>query len=112
MDYGVSHWLPEKNRLDYFIGIKTEDAAGDVSGTVHITIPRSYYAVFATPPATHFDFVNTIHRTWNYINSMWLMPNGYRRAAGYEFEAYVDSNSRTFSEKIYIPLIPENEYRS
>ena len=30
------------------------------------------YAVFATPLASHYDFVSVVHRTWEYINIVWL----------------------------------------
>lgn len=102
-DYGVSAWNKQEKKLDYYIGIRKTDALGDTSGTVDLDIPGGLYAVFTTPVTTHEDFVNTIHRTWNYINTVWLPNSGYKRTDGYEFETYIEE-SRTFSEKIYIPL--------
>ena len=102
MDYGVSLWNSETRHLDYFIGIREEEAAGDTRGTVRLNIQGGDYAVFTTPPATHYNFVNQIHRTWRYI-PVWLEQNGFQRTVGYEFECYVDS-SRTYCEKIYIPI--------
>jgi len=104
-DYGVCWWSNEKKRLDYFIGIRADDASGDITGTAQLKIPAGLYAVFATPPASHFDFVNTVHRTWNYIFHCWMPQSGYRCAAGYEyqFEIYIEA-SRTYSEDIYIPI--------
>jgi len=102
-DYGVSAWNWQENRLDYYIGIRKENALGDTDGTVEIMIQGGLYAVFTTPRTSHFDFVNTIHRTWDYINSKWLPNSRYRRREGFEFESYIEE-SRTFSEKIYIPL--------
>ncbi|MGF7143897.1 AraC family transcriptional regulator [Anaerotaenia torta] len=102
-DYGVSLWNAKENRLDYWNGIPTKEAQGNAAGTVQIHIPGGLYAVFATPLATHFDFVNTIHRTWGYISDTWLPKSNYRRTGSYEFESYVEA-SRTFSEKIYIPI--------
>jgi AraC family transcriptional regulator len=104
-DYGVCWWNQEKNRLDYFIGIQRDDVSGDISGTTELKIPGGLYAVFATPPASHFDFVNTIHRTWKYIFHDWMQQNGYKCATGYkyQFETYIEAN-RTFSENIYIPI--------
>jgi AraC family transcriptional regulator len=102
-DFGVSLFNPAKNGLDYFIGIRTEDAAGDVSGTEQIAIPGGLYAMFRTPVSNHIDFANTIHRTWDYINRVWLPQNDYRYTGGYEFESYVEQ-SRTFSEKIFVPI--------
>lgn len=37
-DFGVSSRNSPENGLDYFIGIRTEDAVGDVSGTQEIAI--------------------------------------------------------------------------
>jgi len=102
-DYGISAWNGKEKRLDYFIGIRKENALGDTSGTVELLIQGGLYAVFTTPRTTHFDIVNTIHRTWDYINNKWLSNSGYRRKSGYMFESYIE-DSRTFSEKIYIPL--------
>lgn len=102
-DFGVSSRNNPENRLDYFIGIRTEDAVGDVSGTQEITIAGGVYALFRTPIATHENFVNTIHRTWEYINAVWLRESGYKRRDGYEFESYTEQ-SRAFSEKIFIPI--------
>jgi AraC family transcriptional regulator len=64
------------------------------------------YALFRTPAATNIDFVNTIHRTWEYINTVWLPKSGYKRRNSYEFESYMEQ-SRAFSEKIYIPIEKE-----
>jgi AraC family transcriptional regulator len=104
-DYGVSIWNAERNRLDYFIGIRTEEALGDISGTARFHIPGAVYAKFATPPSTHFDFVNAVHRSWNYIVGSWLPENKYWRFESFwpHFETYIE-DSRTFSEDIYIPV--------
>ena len=107
-DYGVSKWNDKENRLEYFIGIQTADAAGDITGTVKLDIPGGLYAVFTTPPTTHSDFINMVHRTWQYINKTWLPQSGYARAGEYEFETYVEA-SRTFSEKIYIPVAKKDD---
>ena len=101
--YGICVWNSERNAIDYYIGISSSDAKGDITGTVPISINRVTYAVFATPPTSHFNFVNMIHKTWEYIYSTWLPQSGYKRAFGHEFETYVES-SRTFSEDIYIPI--------
>ena len=102
-DYGVCIWNDEKNKLDYFIGIRESDALGDTSGTSSLGIKGGLYAVFATPATTHYDFVNTIHKTWYYIYNVWFPKSRYKRACGYEFETYTEE-SRTFSEDIYIPV--------
>lgn len=102
-DYGVSIWNNKENRLDYFIGIRKEYAHCDPTGTMELSIDGGLYAVFATPKTSHYDFVNTIHRTWNYINCVWLPDNGYGKTGGYEFETYTEE-SRSFSENIYIPI--------
>ena len=108
-DYGVSFWNPETHKLDYYIGIREEEAKGDLSETITLSIEGGLYAVFRTPPALHINFVNTIHKTWEYIARVWLPGNGYVRTGGYELESYVEE-SREFSEIIYIPVKKENAY--
>lgn len=102
-DYGVCIWNGETNRLDYYIGIKEDDAAGDLQGTRSLDIQGGLYARFATPPVKHCDFVNTINRTWDYIFRKWLPQSSYEFRGGYQFECYVES-SRIYSEDIYIPI--------
>ena len=105
-DFGVSDWDPVDKRLNYYIGIREEDACGDRTGTVTLEVKSGTYAIFETPPATHFDFVGTIHRTWDYIGRVWLKENGYCRTGGYELESYIEE-SHLFSERIYIPINQE-----
>jgi AraC family transcriptional regulator len=105
-DYGVSSWNAKEKRLDYYIGIRTDEAAGDTSGAMQMEISGGTYAVFATPPSSHFDFVNTVHRTWQYISEEWRPPSPYYRLEQCEFETYIES-SRKFSEDIYIPIKKE-----
>ena len=102
-DYGVSLWNSEIDHLDYWCGIRTDEALGDISGTVQLYIPGGLYAVFATPATPQADFVNTIHRSWAYILNVWLPKSDYQYMGGYQFETYVEA-SRTFSEQIYIPV--------
>lgn len=102
-DYGVSSWNCEKNRLDYYIGIASEDAAGDIQGTMRLNIAGGLYAIFCTPAATQNMFVTQIHKTWDYISGVWLPDSAYKRKNTYEFERYREK-SRLFSEEIYIPL--------
>jgi AraC family transcriptional regulator len=106
-DFGVNIWNKSESKLDYFIGILTENAEENVSGTQEIQITAGFYALFNTPNTTHAGFVNTIHRTWEYINTVWLPQSGYKRTGGYEFENYIEQ-SQIFSEKIYIPIISTN----
>jgi AraC family transcriptional regulator len=68
-DYGVSTWNESENKLDNFIGVQKDNAIGDTDGTMELLIQGGLYAIFATPKTSHYDFVNTIHRTWAYINS-------------------------------------------
>jgi AraC family transcriptional regulator len=107
-DYGVSSWNVKENCLDYFIGIRTDQATGDTRGTIPFEIPGGLYAKFVTPPASHFDFVNTVHRTWKYINGEWLPKSEYYRLPQCEFETYVET-SRKYSEEIYIPIRKKSE---
>ncbi|WP_461370283.1 AraC family transcriptional regulator [Candidatus Darwinibacter acetoxidans] len=102
-DFGVSVVNTHGGNLDYFIGIRTEDAVGDTAGTEELLIPGGLYALFKTPPATQADFVNTIRRTWQYILQVWLPQSGYTHAGSCDFESYLET-SRQFSERIYIPL--------
>ena len=102
-DYGVSFWNTEKNSLDYYIGIRSELARGDLTKTLQIKIPEGLYAVFTTPPSIQNEFVSTINKTWNYINYTWLPRSCYSRTGGYEFECYTEQ-SKNFTEDIYIPV--------
>ena len=102
-DFVVNRWDNLKNRLSYWVGIRTEEVKGDTTGTVCLNIDCGLYAVFNTPTTSQYDFVNTIHRTWEYISQKWLPKSKYQCANGYQFESYVEE-SRTFSEKIYIPI--------
>ena len=102
-DYGVSIRNPAGNRLDYYIGIRSEMAVGDVSGTVELRIPGGTYAVFRTPVASRDNFVSTIRRTWDYIHTVWLPRSGWRYTGGYQFESYLEQ-SRAFTETIHIPI--------
>lgn len=105
-DFGVMQWNPERNRLDYFIGIREEFVKGDTRGTVRIDIKEGLYAVFDTSLATQHDFVSIIHRTWDWIYKEWLPRSGYQRGDGFEFESYVET-SKSYSERIYVPLTKE-----
>ena len=106
-DFGVSEWDATTQTLRYYIGIRENEACGDRTGTVTLTISRGTYAVFETTPTTQFDFVSTIRLTWDQIG-VWLLENGYRRTGGYELESYIEE-SRLFSERIYIPVIKEEK---
>lgn len=102
-DYGVCVWNSNEDKLDYYIGIKKDDANGDLRGTHTLKINDGLYALFPTPPAKHSDFVNTIHKTWDYIFNVWLPQSEYSYSGGYQFESYVEA-SRIYSEDIYIPI--------
>ena len=104
-DIGVCRRDAQTGHLDYWIGIRTEDAHGDTSGTVTLDIPGGLYAVFETPTTTHFSFVDVIQKTWDFIFSTWLGDSGYRFTGGYQLEAYTEK-SRIFKETIYIPIEP------
>ncbi len=106
-DFGVMRWNKNKNCLEYYIGIPTELAKGDVDTTIEIEIEGGLYAVFQTVPANQYDFVDTIRKTWEWINTVWLPTSGYKRKDAYELESYMES-SKEYSEHIYVPLIKEN----
>ena len=102
-DYGISVWDREMSKMDYYIGILSSEAHGDLAGTVQMELAGGLYAVFSTPKADKFDFVNRIHATWDFIHGKWLPESGYQRGVGYDFETYQES-SREYSEQIYIPI--------
>jgi len=108
LDYGVSSWNHEENRLDYYIGIPSEYAVDGMESAVEkarpleLCIPDGLYAVFSTPAANQDTFVTQIHKTWDYIRD-WFPDSEYKRKSGYEFECYREK-SRLFSEDIYIPV--------
>lgn len=102
-DYGFSVWNFEESRLEYYAGILTEYAHGDLTGTMELKVDGGLYAVFATPPADKYTFVNTIRRTWDYIMQEWIPQSGYVYPGDCDFEAYRES-SREFSERIFIHI--------
>ncbi len=102
-DYGVSIYNCHEKRLYYYIGIRSEQASGDTSGTDDLLVDGGLYAVFHTPKTTHENFVNTIHRTWHYINAVWLPESRYEFNGNSSFETYIEE-SRMFSESIFIPI--------
>ncbi len=106
-DYGVCRWNPVTCRLDYWIGIPSDRAKGDVTGTEVLTIPAGLYIRFQTPPVEQFAFIHTVHCTWAAIPD-WLIAHGYGRRDSYEMEIYRES-SRTFSEEIWIPVVKYKE---
>ena len=106
-DYGVCVCNVKDNKLDYYIGIETQNANGDTSNTKELTINGGLYALFSTPPSTQSDFVNTIHKTWCYITNKWLQQSEYIYNGGYQFECYIEQ-SRVYSEDIYIPITKRN----
>lgn len=108
-DWGVMRWNADRSALDYFIGVRAEDALGDLSGTVRLESTGGLYAAFDTPSATQHDFVTTINRTWDWIYDVWLPSSGYRRAPGLEMECYTES-SRTYTERIFVPLETEEQH--
>ncbi len=101
-DYGVM-FRNAAGKIEYFIGIRTDLALGDTSGTVRMDIQECVYAVFRTEPASRQSFVETIQRTWDWVYDRWMPQNGFRRGPGLEFECYRES-SRTFCESIFVPL--------
>lgn len=101
-DYGVL--IPDRlSQACYCIGIPTPTAQGDTTGTLRLPIPGGLYAVFHTPPARPDSFVWIIQQTWAYIERVWLPASGHRHRGTPEFEVYRES-SRSFSERIYLPL--------
>ena len=105
-DFGAMVWNSEKKHLDYYIGIRAEEANGDTMGTARLTITGGLYAMFDTPTASQHDFVSTVRDAWDWIYGVWMPNSGYRRGVGFEMERYVES-SREYSERIYVPLTKE-----
>lgn len=102
-DWGVMQRNPATGKLSYWIGVREEQAQGDRGGTVRLAVAGGLYAVFDTCPATQHDFVQTIHRTWDWIYDEWMPASGFRRGQGYELECYTETD-RTYSERIFVPL--------
>lgn len=105
-DYGVCIWNETCQKQDYYIGIKSHDAKGNLQNTQKLVIHGGLYASFPTPPSTHGNFVSTIHKTWEYIFGKWIPESDYEFAGGYQFECYVEQ-SRVYSEDIYVPILPK-----
>ena len=102
-DYGAMMWDNGEKKLNYYIGIATENAKGDISGTLQLEIPEGTYAVFDTPPSEQKDFVINIRNTWDWIYKEWFPASGFERGEGYELESYTET-SRKYTERIYIPI--------
>lgn len=102
-DYGFSVWNFEQGKLDYYAGILTEHARGDLSGTIQLHVEGGLYAVFDTPKADKYTFVNTIRRTWDYIMKEWVPQCSYEYLGDCDFETYRE-DSREFSEQIFIHI--------
>lgn len=110
---GLSMDLPDDNIFSYIIGtelgsdrkqlIEMIDTKENGKYTV-IYVPKAQYAVFHTPVADAFTFVETIHKTWSYIYGEWMPVSDWTRACGYDFEVYCE-RSYTYTEDIYIPII-------
>lgn len=105
-DFGIMRWNTEKNCLQYYIGIPTEHAKGNIQNTIRIQTEGGLYAVFQTLPSSQHNFVDTIRKTWEWINTVWLPSSGYKRKDGYEFESYTEE-SKKYSERIYVPIEKE-----
>jgi AraC family transcriptional regulator len=99
-DVGCSVYGPDGAHT-YVVGIWT-DRPGP-AGTMSITLPEGCYAVFTTPQADGYTFVETVHRTWNAIYEQWLPRSAYRRAPGPQYETYCEK-SHSYTEKIGIPI--------
>lgn len=99
-DVGCLTRLPD-GQSRYICGIWSDIRGGE--GSVLLNIPAGLYAVFCSPPADAFTFVETIHRTWDYAYEVWLPTSSYLQDSRPTFETYCEM-SRTFTEHIYIPI--------
>ena len=87
--------------MAYAVGVWTERQGPP--GTISVRIPGGLHAVFDTPPADAYTFVETIHSTWDAIYCQWLPASPYVRAPGPDYETYCEIG-HTYSEKIHIPI--------
>ncbi len=107
-DWGVMHRDAVTGYLRYWIGVRSEHARGDLTGTVRLDIPGGLYAAFDTAPAHQHNFVATIQRTWDWICGEWFPASPYRPGPGFEMEQYTEAD-RTYTERIYVPLERKEE---
>ena len=70
-DYGAMRSNREKKKLDYYIGIDSRNAVGNIENTVTLNIGGGLYAVFETAPSSQHRFVDTIRKTWDWIGNCW-----------------------------------------
>jgi AraC family transcriptional regulator len=107
VDIGLSPEVCENGSFDYIIGIAIGPEKMSkitlCSNMVSISISPTLYAIFDTPPADSFTFVETIHKTWDFIFETWLPQSNYQRAPGPVFESYCEE-SHSFSEQINMPV--------
>ena len=80
---------------------------GDLSGTVQLRVDGGLYAVFDTPGADKYTYVNTIRSTWDHIMGAWLQEwipqSAYTYPGDCDFETYRE-DSREYSEQIFIHI--------
>ncbi|MDO8685312.1 MAG: helix-turn-helix domain-containing protein [Clostridiales bacterium] len=97
-----------KRSFSYIIGLEVDDFDGINEECTRMVVPAARYVVFKTPSANTETFVWNIQKTWSYIHHVWMPCSGYRYTGTHEFETYCEA-SRTFSEKIWIPIERSNK---
>ncbi|MCK8060111.1 MULTISPECIES: AraC family transcriptional regulator [unclassified Fusibacter] len=102
MDMG---WLEVEadGSMKYLIGYEVDSDHRAGAGERILVMPAQKYAIFKTPKADAYTFVEVIHQTWDYIYSSWLPRSGYEQSGPYSFERYCEK-SYSFSEEILISI--------
>ena len=88
-------------RLAYVIGVWTDRPGPD--GTITLSIPAGLYAVFATPLADAFTFVETIHNAWDAVYRQWLRGAPYVRTPEGRIMKPIAKSAIRFPKKFIYP---------
>lgn len=76
----------------------------DIIGKI---VPEGCYAKFTSPPASKFNFISVLQKTWSYVELKWLPDSDYKHAGTHEIITYCPERDR-FSKDLYIPIVKKN----
>ena len=97
--FGICGDMEEDGSFSYLAGIEIE-MAEDLPADMEIwDVPENTYAVF---PCTLAE----IHQTYEYAHGTWMPKNGYKRAAGPDFEFYDEAFDPSQPDSILYVYIP------
>lgn len=98
---GVCVDNPQKEELDYWIGVNSETAANNDCELLEV--PAGKWAIFAV----HGPMPHSMQKVWRQIYSEWLPTNPYKLGSNVSLEVYNDGNpfSVDYYSEIWIPIM-------